>query len=437
MTTTTTREKTETRRSGKPASAPGTALPAAVLIGFDSMQGLPAARILAAHKIPVIGIAADPKHPQCKTNVCKEIICAPTADDALIPCLLELGARLEQKAVLFPCEDTNVLVVSRNRAQLERYYHVLLPDADVVDMLMDKVLFYRHAQENDLPIPRTFFIDSQPSLMQAAQVLNYPCVLKPRDSAARQWENETIFKAFKLDNANQLIATHDYYRRWTDCFIVQEWIEGKDSDLYSCNCYFDRNSQPLATFVAKKIRQWPPETGVSCLGEEVRNDTVLEQTLRLFQSVNYHGLGYLEMKRDRRTGEFFIVEPNIGRPTGRSSIAEAGGVPLMYTAYCDAVGLPLPENRQQTYQGVKWIHLRKDLQSSLQYWRRGELTIRQWWRSVRGRKAYALFSWKDPWPFIYDGLAAARSFLSPMNRKKRTVISNQTKRGTTNFDDAN
>ncbi len=321
--------------------------------------------------------------------------------------------------------------------QLENDYHILLPDPDVVDMLMDKVRFYTYAQENDLPIPRTFFIDNQQALAQVANVLNYPCVLKPRDSAARQWEDETIFKAFKLDNAEQLIATHDYYQRWTDCFIVQEWIEGSDSDLYSCNCYFDRNSQPLATFVARKIRQWPPETGVSCLGEEVRNDTVLEQTLRLFRSVNYHGLGYLEMKRDRRTGEFFIVEPNIGRPTGRSSIAEAGGVPLMYTAYCDAVGLPLPENRQQTYQGVKWIHFRKDLQSSLQYWRRGELTIRQWWRSVRGRKAYALFSWKDPWPFICDGLAAARSFLSPRNRKKRTVKSLQAKRGTTNFDDAN
>ena len=58
-------------------------MPAAVLIGFDSMQGLPAATILARHGVPVIGIAADPKHPQAKTNVCQEIIYAPTADDEL------------------------------------------------------------------------------------------------------------------------------------------------------------------------------------------------------------------------------------------------------------------------------------------------------------------------------------------------------------------
>jgi predicted ATP-grasp superfamily ATP-dependent carboligase len=396
-------------------------MPAAVMVGFDSMQGLPAARILAGHGVPVIGIAADPKNAQAKTRVCNEVIYAPTAEDALIPHLVSLGKRLDEKAVLFPCEDTNVAIVSRHRDQLRDYYHILLPDPDVVEMLMDKVKFYRYAQEHDLPIPKTFFIDNRQDLLQAAGTITYPCVLKPRDSAAHKWEDETIFKAFKIHDADELIATYNHYQRWTDCFIVQEWIEGTDSDLYSCNCYFDASSQPLATFVARKIRQWPPETGVSCLGEEVRNDTVLEQTLRLFRDVGYRGLGYMEMKRDSRTGEYFIVEPNIGRPTGRSSIAEAGGVELMFTAYCDAVGLPLPENREQTYRGVKWIHLRKDLQSAFQYWRQGELTLGQWWRSIRGRKAYAVFSWRDPLPFIYDWCAAARLVFSPKRRKKRTV----------------
>lgn len=427
MNSSTVVKQTDSRNQERTIPSSATGKPAAVIVGFDSMQGLPAARILAAHGVPVIGVGADPKHSQSKTNCCREIVFAPTADEGLIPHLVELGKRLDQKAVLFPCEDTNVLVISRHRDQLEKYYHVLLPDSQVVEMLMDKVSFYSYAQENDLPIPKTFFIKNQQELAEAANELNYPCVLKPRDSAARKWEDETIFKAFKLHDANELIATHQHYQRWTDCFIVQEWIEGDDGDLYSCNCYFDRNSEPQATFVARKIRQWPPETGVSCLGEEVRNDTVLEQTLRLFRNVNYRGLGYMEMKRDKRTGEYFIVEPNIGRPTGRSAIAEAGGVELMYTAYCDALGLPLPENREQTYQGVKWIHLRKDIQSAIKYWRRGDLTLGQWWRSMRGKKAYAVASWRDPWPFIYDWLSAVRSMLSPKRRKKRAVMGHSTR----------
>jgi predicted ATP-grasp superfamily ATP-dependent carboligase len=56
----------------------------------------------------------------------------------------------------------------------------------------------------------------------------------------------------------------------------------------------------------------------------------------------------------------------------------------------------------QTYRGVKWISERRDMQSALWYARRGELTLREWWTSVRGRKAYAVWSWRDPAPFFAD-----------------------------------
>ena len=57
---------------------------------------------------------------------------------------------------------------------------------------------------------------------------------------------------------------------------------------------------------------------------------------------------------------------------------------LLYTMYCDVLGWPLPENREQKYEGVKWISLRRDVQSAFHYWRRGNLTLREWWRSWRG-----------------------------------------------------
>jgi len=74
----------------------------------------------------------------------------------------------------------------------------------------------------------------------------------------------------------------------------------------------------------------------------------------------------------------------------------------MHTAYCDALGLPLPEARIQRYGDAKWIYLGKDLASAWYYHRRGELTFGEWWRSIRGPKAYAILSWSDPLPFILD-----------------------------------
>jgi predicted ATP-grasp superfamily ATP-dependent carboligase len=87
--------------------------------------------------------------------------------------------------------------------------------------------------------------------------------------------------------------------------------------------------------------------------------------------------------------------------------------------YCDAVGLPLPDNLEQKYVGVKWISLRRDIQSALYHWREGNLTLKEWWHSIRGPKTYALFSWDDPVPFLADLLRAARLYSIPEERRKR------------------
>jgi D-aspartate ligase len=77
-------------------------------------------------------------------------------------------------------------------------------------------------------------------------------------------------------------------------------------------------------------------------------------------------------------------------------------VELLYTMYCDLTGMPLPEQRQQHYGGVKWIYWRNDLLSAWHYWRKGEITPGQVWQSWRGKKACAVFSLHDPMPFLAD-----------------------------------
>lgn len=382
-------------------------LPYAFIIGLDCITGLQTARILTGHGVPVIALARNLDHYCCRTKVCEEIIHADTASEEFICVLESLGPKLEQKAVLFPCTDMSVLTISRHRHRLADWYHVALPEPEVVEMLMDKVSFYTYAEEAGLPIPRTFFLKNRTDAEKAVKELIFPCIMKP-PMKTPTWEKNTKAKVYKVSDQQEALALYDQCSNWAEMLMIQEWIEGNDANLYSCNCYFNVNSEPLVTFIARKIRQWPPETGTSCLGEECRNDFVLEESVKLFRGVNYRGLGYVEMKCDQRTGKHYIIEPNIGRPTGRSAIAEAGGVELLYTKYCDSLNLPLPKNREQKYNGVKWIYLRHDIQSSLYYWRQGELTFWKWWRSVRGRKWYAVFSWNDPAPFWYDLWRGAR-----------------------------
>ena len=386
---------------------PGQQKPYAVVIDLQSMAGLQSARILAQRNIPVIGVGSSPEKGFCRTRVCQRVLFTDTTSEALIETLEALGPELSEPAVLVLCADEAVDLVSRHRDRLKTWFHIALPDHDTVESLMDKVSFYRLAQQSGLAIPPTRFLENRADAEAAAHELAFPCVVKPPGKSPR-WTENVERKVFRVDTPEALLSLYDRVACFAPSLIVQEWIEGGEGNLFSCNAYFDADSRPLATFVARKIRQWPPETGYSALGEEVREDDVLAETIRVFQTAGFHGLGYLEMKRDDRTGRLYIIEPNVGRATGRSAIAEAGGVELLQTMYCDMLGLPLPAGREQRYSGVKWIHLRWEVQAAALQWWNGSLGLREWWRDRQGPKVYAVFSWSDPLPFWLDTVNATR-----------------------------
>ncbi len=376
----------------------------AVVVGLDNITGLQTARILADRGVPVVGVAANSSHFGARTNACVEVIESPLSGSDLISTLQALAARLGRPAVLVPCTDGAVWALSERRDELASY-HLSLAAHDTVDLLMDKVRFAEHAQAAGLSIPRTEVMRDRADAVRAAESLTFPAVVKPPVKAPA-WLAHTSAKGIQVSDADELLSTYDRVCDWSPVLLAQEWVEGGEDELYSCNAYFDADGEALVTFVARKLRQWPPNVGTSASGEECRNDDVAKETLRVFGGVGFQGLAYLEMKRDARTGQMMIIEPNVGRPTGRSAIAEGGGVELVYTAYCDAAGLPLPTARTQQYVGAKWLDLRRDLQAAVVAWRRHELTPLDWARSIRGPKSHAIWSASDPRPFAVDVMHA-------------------------------
>ncbi|HET7067784.1 MAG TPA: hypothetical protein VFI21_09290 [Nocardioides sp.] len=347
-------------------------------------------------------MAADRRHFGARTNACVDVVESRLSGTSMIDTLRHLARRLgPEPAVLVPCTDGAVWSLSLHRDQLLDRYRLPLSDHDGVDLLMDKVRFADHARMHGLAAPRTEVLRSRADAEKAAEVLSWPAVVKP-PVKAEDWLAHTTAKGIRVSGPEQLLEVYDRVAGWAPVLLAQEWVEGPEDGLFSCNAYFDATGTPLVTFVARKLRQWPQQVGTSASGEECRNDEVLEETLRVFGSVGFHGLAYLEMKRDSGTGAMAIIEPNVGRPTGRSAIAEGGGVELVYTAYCDAAGLPLPTERTQRYIGTTWLDLRRDVQAAVVGIRRGELTPREWVSSLRGPRTHAIWSAQDPRPFVTD-----------------------------------
>jgi len=111
----------------------------------------------------------------------------------------------------------------------------------------------------------------------------------------------------------------------------------------------------------------------------------------------------------------------VGRPTGRSAIAERAGVELVYTAYRDAAGLPVPRTPQR-YVGAKWVDVRRDLQAAFVGHRNGQLTVRDWAASLRGPRAHAIWSASDPLPFAVDLAHATASGQRLLRARMRGAV---------------
>lgn len=380
--------------------------PPAIVVKLDSITGLDTARILSRYGVPVYGVADDPGHYCVKTNSCREVLFTDTSGEGLLRTLLGLTERFKSKPVLFPCSDESVRIISANRKALREFYNFVMPGDDVLSMYMNKESFYSYAEENGFPVPATFFPEKKSDLEAILSEADLPYIIKPALKSA-EWIERFNDKVIKVNTREELRDVFERGSEITDRMIVQKWIKGDDSKLYSGIFYYDRNGERQVSFISRKLRQWYTENGDACLAEECMNEEVAGISRDLLSNTWFAGIGSIEFKLDGETGKYYIIEANVGRPVTRIALTEAAGVPLLYTMYCDALGLPLPPNREQLYKGTKWISFHRDLQASWKYYKDGKLSITNWIKSVYGVNSFAVLSIRDPMPFlslIGDGL---------------------------------
>lgn len=395
--------------------------PHAVVIKLDSTTGLQTSRILARYGIPVIGIADDPNHFCCRTNSCKKVLAANTTNEELINTLIKLGKESAGKSVLFPCSDDSVLAVSVHRETLKDWYGFVIADHEIIDLLMDKVKLYRYLERGGFSIPPTYFVRNKSDLEETANKVPYPCIIKP-PRPTQTWSKYFEKKVLKMRNPDELYAVFDNCLRAADILIIQKWIDGTDSDIYQYYYYFDKNYKPIINYTSRKLRQWPIMMGEASLVENCPKDPVPRESIDIYSGIRYRGIISLEIKMDEKNARHFIIEPDVGRPNTSIGQVEASGVPILYTMYCDALGMPLPHYTAPKHTGVKWISFGRDLLASRAYYNRGELTFKEWLNSIRGVNTFAVLSIRDPIPSIMDAYNFFKVILRFVGRKLSCVF---------------
>lgn len=371
-----------------------------VVITGGDFQALGVLRSLARKDIPVAVL----DHEHCISRYSrfpKRYIQAPAPSDhaAYAQFLIDLADRQDLRGwVIFPNSDETVYVLSRHKEALEQYYRVPTPSWQTIQHVYIKENTYRLAQAHGIPTPRTYYPKNVGELESLD--LDYPAVIKP--SIRDHFYSKTKIKALRVNTHAELLAT---YHRVCDVIdpsevLVQELIPGGADSLYSF-CPFFKDGRTIAYVMARRTRQHPMDFGHASTFVEIVDvpemRTIGERFLSL---IDYSGIGEVEFMRDPRDGVYKLLEVN-PRFWGWHSLAIAAGIDLPYLWYRDAIGQPVQAVCQQP-EAMKWVRLLTDTPTALSEILKGNMSLRDYWRSMTGKKTFAVFAADDPMPFFME-----------------------------------
>jgi predicted ATP-grasp superfamily ATP-dependent carboligase len=310
----------------------------AVVVG-GGLNALGIVRSLGTVGIPLIVVDTDPKSPAMRSRYGRKVLCAALEGQPLLDCLLGLARAGDGKLMLFVTEEKTVVEVSHSRALLAPHFHLRLPGHERLMALMHKQGFQELAEAVGAPVPRTVRLQGKEDLPKIV-TLKFPCVFKP---AQKDYGYGARFKkAYKCMSPQEVADLYEQIHPVLADMVVQEWIEGADSDVYFCLQYVGEDGKPVSSFTGRKIRAWPPRIGgtASCTAAWEVAAELDEMTTRFFRQVGFTGMGSMEYKRDERDGRFYMVEPTVARTDFQEEVATLNGVNIPAAAYRYECGLP-------------------------------------------------------------------------------------------------
>jgi predicted ATP-grasp superfamily ATP-dependent carboligase len=140
--------------------------------------------------------------------------------------------------------------------------------------------------------------------------------------------------------------------------ILQELIEGRDTDKYVYMSCYGRHGRRLGSCIVREIRTWPVGFGPATVVEPVRDSEVDAVCDDFLKRAGYIGICEIEVKRDRRDGRVKMIEAN-PRHSGTGDVAPYMGVELGWLHYLDLIGIELDEVVPSRW-GFRHIVLVKD-----------------------------------------------------------------------------
>jgi predicted ATP-grasp superfamily ATP-dependent carboligase len=378
-------------RIARPASGPG-----AIVLGGD-YRGLGVVRSLGRKGIPV-WVCTDEHTLAGTSKYATRRLRWPPAEAEQIDTLLELATEHGLEGwVVFPTGDKAAAMLAKNHAAFEGKLRLTVPDWPVFRWAHDKRLTYELAGNLGLAYPWT----RHPRDLAELEELDcpFPIILKPaiKDDVNRFTQE----KAWLVEDREALLSRYREASAMvsSDLVMLQEYIPGGGETQLSFAALC-QDGEVLASMVARRTRQYPKDFGMSSSYVESVECRELEQaSSRLIKAIDFTGLVELEFKYDARERAFKLLDIN-PRVWGWHSIGRRAGVDFPYLYWQLLQGTPVGRVRGRA--GVRWVRAVTDVPAVAQAVRHRELSIADYFRSLRGPLESAIWAADDPAPALLE-----------------------------------
>jgi predicted ATP-grasp superfamily ATP-dependent carboligase len=382
------------------ASVSAAGKPLACVLGDLSLV-----RALGRGGIPVAIAAREPDSKMRLSRYCTSVVCTPSwVDDpqGALAALIAWARQQREAPVLFYQGDHDLLAVSRGRERLAGHLRCVLPPADLVEDLVDKMRFVALAERQGLPVPLTRVLHRGTGLAdELHRWQRFPCVLKPTTRSPRFAQLAQRQKAIRVESRAELDGLLALIRGYETDFVVQEAIEGGEECIESYHAYLRPGGQVMGDFTGRKLRTAPRLYGYSTYVEITDDDEVRRLGRSILEKIGFSGVVKIDFKRDSRSGRLYLLEIN-PRFNLWHHAGAAAGVSIPALVYRDCVEPGSAQRAGPARPGVRWVSLRDDARAFKEYRAAGELSFPRWLAEMATVDVNESFLLRDPLPGVAD-----------------------------------
>jgi len=323
----------------------------------------------------------------------------PLADPSGYAAELADVARQRGIRVLLPVTDASVEAVLAGREQLPASVALPFPDLQTFRKASDKAAILDYARDAGLAVPETQWLpDADAALPEPGF---FPAVLKPHRSVV----GGLRFGVKIVNTVEQCRAALRAFPGVAFPILLQRRVQGPGEGLFVLRW----DGRIVAEFAHRRLREKPPEGGVSVYRESIALDSDLAAAgRRLLEALNWQGVAMIECKRDLATGRHVLMEIN-GRLWGSLQLAIDAGLDFPRLLVASALGQRVPPVKYYRV-GVRSRWFWGDIDHLYLKLRNGGgpsgklLAVRDFLRDGFRRSREEVWRWRDPAPFLLESL---------------------------------